>query len=80
MLTIFCQFRHYFCGRVDLGRSHCIIHLYFSKLNFKDKSDHSIIIETQLMSESAFSPLRIAKIQKKQGVKKIDTPTLQEGG
>lgn len=72
MLTIFCQFRHYFCGRVDLGRSRCIIHLYFSKLNFKDKSksDHSISIEAQLMSESAFSPLRIAKIQKKEGVKK----------
>lgn len=39
----------------------------FSKLNFKSKSDHSITIKTQLVFESAFLPIRMGKIRKKEG-------------
>lgn len=72
MLTAFCQFSH-FCGRVDFWRSllrHPCVPLQTEFL----RSDHSIIIGTQLICESAFLPIRMAEIQKKDGCREIDTP------
>lgn len=68
-VKIFCKlmlkfFAHFFITFVEewIFRGPC-----FSKLNFKSKSDHSITIKTQLVFESAFLPIRMGKIRKKEG-------------